>query len=80
MKVDLSMSLLFEFPTKEYWLVRVKILEEISKVLHYHVGVVVRLDKPVVVLVVILVNVLEGLLSFIPEVVPALTDVELDSR
>ena len=42
--------------------------------LHSYVGVVVRLEEPVVVLVVVLVDVLEGLLSFIPELVIALTD------
>ena len=51
-----------------------------SEVLHYHVGVVIRLEEPVIVLKLVVVNVLEGLLTFIPEVVPALTDVELDSR
>ena len=64
--------------TKEFGLVFVEVLKEISEVLHNHVGIVVRLKEPVILLVVVLVDVLEGVLGLVPQMVPALSDVELD--
>ena len=37
--------------TKEFGLVFVEVFKEISEVLHNHVGIVVRLKEPVIVLV-----------------------------
>ena len=68
----------FELPTEEHWHVGFEVLEEISEVIHYHVCVIVRLEEPVIFLIVVFVDVLEGVLSLVPEVSVTFSDVELD--
>ena len=67
-----------ELMTKEFGLIVIEVLKKISEVLHNHVGIVVRLKEPVILLVVMIVDVLEGILGLVPQMVPALSDVELD--
>ena len=67
-----------ELMTKEFGLVVIEVLKKISEVLHNHVGIVVRFKEPVILLVVMIVDVLEGVLGLVPQMVPALSDVELD--
>ena len=49
------------------------ILEEVSEILNDHVGVIICLHKPVIILKVMLVNMSECQLGFAPQVVSALS-------
>ena len=53
------------------------VLQQVSEVLHDHVGVVIRLEEPVRLLQVVPVDVLEGGPGLGPQVVPALPHAEL---
>ena len=59
-----------ELMTKEFGLVVIEVFKEISEVLHNHVGIVVRLKEQVILLVMVLVDVLEGVLGLVPKMVP----------
>ena len=61
-----------------YWFICVERLEEFSQILYDHESVVIRFNEPVEFLSVVLVAVLERLLSFAPEILPAFTDIEGD--
>ena len=62
-----------------YWFVCVERLEKFSEIFYDHESVVISFHKPVELLPVVLVAVLECLLSFAPKILPAFTDVESDS-
>ena len=53
-------------------------LEEVAEVLDHDEGVVVRLEEPVCVVEVVLVDVLEGRLRLAPQVVAPLGHLEID--
>ena len=50
-----------------------------SEIFYDHEGVVVSLDEPVKLLIVVVVTVFEGLLSFAPQIVSSFRNIEIDS-
>ena len=65
--------------SKMYWFICVERFEKFSEIFYDHKSVVISFDKPVELLSVVLVAVLECLLSFAPKILPAFTDIEGDS-
>ena len=58
------------------WFVGIKWSEHFFEILYNHEGVIISLEEPVELLPVVLVTVLEAFLSFPPELLPPLADIE----
>ena len=61
-----------------YWFICIKRREEFSQIFYDHESVIISFDKPVEVISVVLVAILESLFSFAPKILSAFTDIEGD--
>ena len=62
-----------------YWFISIKRLEKFPQIFYDYESVIISFDKPVELLSVVLVAILERPLSFAPKILPAFTDVQGDS-